>query len=373
MQTALKKTLSLLATAALFFCCAAAAGAAPDENVNRDVLYSSNGEENIYITQDKFLYNFNGEEPGVTICGYAGDLHELSFPNLINGREVSAIDKGSFENDDRILSVSFPNSIKSIGENSFNGCKNLTTVNLASGVNQFRKVFCDCPAITSITFPNGVGSISESFRRCKKLSYIKFARSVTKIDDRSFSDCTSLRKIEWIGRMVNLGNAFDGCTALETVAIPDGVILINGAFDGCTSLQKITFPQTLLYITGGFSDCPSLTEVDLPEKLLFVNDSFNHCENLSRVKTGDATKISDNAFMNCPHLVIEKGNDTLWQVLGGLALTALMLLTGILVYRRLTAMSGSDGRKRKKAPKHTKARKTGRRSERNRQGKPSEK
>lgn len=335
-----------MTAAAIFLCCSVSVYAAQSEYANADKLYSRNGDESIYISEDNFLYNFKGEQPGVSICGYVGESTDITIPHIINGREVSAIYKDSFAGNETLESVSFPNSIKEIGANCFNGCTKLTTVKLATGVNQFEDVFCDCPALESMVFPQGVHSIQDSFKNCTSLSYVKFARSVSTIGDHSFSGCTSLRKIDWLGGIIKLGNAFDDCPAIESVAIPEGVVLIDGAFDNCDSLKKITFPETLLYITGGFTNCSSLTEVALPQKLLFVNEAFNNCESLSKLKYCESTTISETAFIKCPKLVVETKYDSLLHILGWCAMIIIMAIAGYLTFRLLTFMAGNILRKK---------------------------
>ena len=334
-----KKAASAALAAGLFLCCALSVYADKSDYADIDRLYSRKGDESIYISEGKFLYNFKGDYPGVTICGYAGDSKTLNIPNMINGRDVAAIEKDAFAGNKRIEKVTFPNSVKSIGNNCFNGCPNLKEVSLATGVSTFEKVFCDCPKLKSITFPQGVSSIQDSFKNCTSLSYVKFARSVTSIGEQSFSGCISLTQIDWMGGIVKLGNAFDGCTALESLSFPEGLVLIDGAFGGCTALREISFPQTLLYITGGFTGCSSLTKIELPEKALFVNEAFNDCENLSKLRHSDATSISDTAFKRCPKLVIEKENHFMSRLLKWTALVAIMALAGFLTFRLLTFMA----------------------------------
>ncbi len=342
-----KRLAAAASAAVLFICFSLTAYAQQSEYADVDKLYSRNGNESIYISEGKFLYNFKGDYTGVTICGYAGNSHTLNIPHMINGREVSAIEKDTFAGDKRIEAVTFPHSIKSIGNNCFNGCSNLKTVTLSSGVSEFDKVFCDCPSLQSITFPQGVSSIKGSFKNCASLNYVKFARSVTSISEESFKGCESLTQIDWMGGIVKLGNAFDNCTALESLTFPEGLVLIDGAFDGCSALKEITFPETLLYITGGFAQCDSLTNIELPQKVLFVNEAFNSCENLSRLKYSDNTTISETAFMKCPKLVIEKENHFIAGLLKWSAIVAVMGLAGFLTFRLLTHMA--DNLKRKKS------------------------
>lgn len=342
-----KRLAASLMAAALFFGGAASVYAEQSDYVEVDKLYSSENGENVYIYEDQFLYNFKGSNPGVTLCGYVGESTTLDIPHMINGREVSAIDENAFKGDERIETVIFPNSVKSIGNNGFCECSKLKTVKLATGVNELYKVFNDCPVLQTMEFPQGVGTIKDSFKNCSALSYVKFSRSVTNIGDYSFSGCTSLTQIDWLGGIVKLNNAFDDCTALKSVSIPEGVVLIDGAFDGCVSLNEISFPESLLYITGGFTGCTSLTKLELPSKLLFVNEAFNDCENLSKLKYSESTTISETAFMKCPKLVIEKDYNIIFRLIGWIAILLVMVLTGYITFRLLTFTADNLSKQKK--------------------------
>ena len=341
----LRRLTAAVIAAAVFLCAPASVFAAKSDDDTADKLYSRDGDTYIYITQDKYLYNFKGDNPGLTICGYVGDSGKLTIPYMINGRDVTAIQADTFVNDERITSVTMPGTLKEIGKNCFNGCPNLKEVKLRGNVNEFREVFCGCTALEKMIFPQGVGSIIASFKDCTALTYVRFSRSVSTIDEESFKGCTALTDIEWLGNMNSLNDSFDGCTGLEEVILPGGLIRIDGAFDGCTALRSISFPDTLLYITSGFSGCTALTELTLPEKLLFVNDAFDGCKELSKVRSSQMTTISASSFTGCPKLTIEKEKEgSLWLVLGHLAVVIVAVITALLVYRYLDEKAKQIGR-----------------------------
>ena len=79
----IKRLAALAMTLALFICAAATAHAAQSEYGDIDRLYSRDGNESIYISESKYLYNFKGDYPGVTVCGYAGDSKDLKIPLII--------------------------------------------------------------------------------------------------------------------------------------------------------------------------------------------------------------------------------------------------------------------------------------------------
>ncbi len=103
--------------------------------------------------------------------------------------------------------------------------------------------FTDCERLTSITIPDSVTSIgAQTFARCKSLTGITIPNGVTSIGIFTFSGCWSLKSItipssvSWIAE-----NAFYGC-GLTNITIPNGVTHISQqAFLYCKDLTSITF------------------------------------------------------------------------------------------------------------------------------------
>ena len=107
---------------------------------------------------------------------------------------------------------------------------------------------------------------------------ITIPSGVTRLEDFTFDDCTSLVKIAIPTTIVNIGaGVFLDCTNLTEITIPNGVTRLGntdnasmaswGVFEGCTSLKKISIPETVISIgDSAFQGCTSLKEIRILNK-----------------------------------------------------------------------------------------------------------
>ena len=117
-------------------------------------------------------------------------------------------------------SITFLQSITSIGDNAFNYCTNLANIEIPETVISIgRFAFSSCKKLTNIEIPESVISIGNSaFVNCQNLTKIKIPRSVTSIDWDTFSWCINLTNIEIPENITSIGsNAFLVCSKLSTV------------------------------------------------------------------------------------------------------------------------------------------------------------
>lgn len=94
-------------------------------------------------------------------------------------------------------------------------------------------------SLTSITIPDSVTSIGEyAFDGCKSLASITIPDSVTYIGYSAFDGCRSLASITIPDSVTHISQyAFNGCSSLKSITIPDSVISIAyNAFDNCSNL-----------------------------------------------------------------------------------------------------------------------------------------
>ena len=132
---------------------------------------------------------------------------------------VKEIYEGAFFSS-RIKRLTFPKSLKYIGEKAFESCKCLTELVIPKTLKKVDDdAFNDCTALTSVTLP-------DTFR---------------KISNKMFYDCTSLTEITIPESVKSIGRcAFEGCTALREIIIPLSVKTIGvDAFERCEQLRVI--------------------------------------------------------------------------------------------------------------------------------------
>jgi len=151
----------------------------------------------------------------ITITGYYGDP-DVTIPATIDGLPVTGIGDSAFSSK-QIVSVSIPNSVRTIGDSAFHSCGSLM----------------------SVMIPNSVTFIgNHAFASCVNLANLTIGSSVTTIGDFAFSRCPALSKVILPNTVTNIGaNAFEACTGLADAKIGNGVSVVgDSAFAGCLNL-----------------------------------------------------------------------------------------------------------------------------------------
>ena len=90
----------------------------------------------------------------VEITDYKGKAKELTIPDMLDGKKVSAIGNSAFYSCDSLTSVSIPDSVTSIGDRAFFCCISLTSVTIPDSVTSIGDgAFLFCPANLTLTVP----------------------------------------------------------------------------------------------------------------------------------------------------------------------------------------------------------------------------
>ena len=251
----------------------------------------------------------------------------------------------AFEGCTGLTSITIPDSVTSIGEDTFRKCDNLASIYVSSqnkfyssddGVllNKDKTKVIRCPngKKGKYVIPDSVTSInSYAFYGCIGLTDITIPDSVTSIGDYAFYNtawynnqpdgivCAGKVLYKYKGTMpentsitipdsvTSIGtNAFQSCTGLASVTIGNNVTSIEwGAFAGCKGLKSITLSASLTLIEyGTFQNCTSLKSIIIPNSVTKIGgDAFGNCTSLESVTIPDSVmEIGGGAFGNCTSL-----------------------------------------------------------------------
>ena len=118
----------------------------------------------------------------------------------------------------QIKKITIVHGVQSIGNDTFFGCENLTSVSIPSTVTKIgNTAFRDCVNLTEVTIPDSVTSLGHyAFYGCKLLSNVDLGDGVTTIGNHAFRECSALKSIILPKSITSIGNsAFAGCSKLE--------------------------------------------------------------------------------------------------------------------------------------------------------------
>jgi hypothetical protein len=141
-----------------------------------------------------------------------------------------------------LVTVSFPDSLTTIGREAFYGCLTLSPIVLPASVSTIgERAFQLCNSITTISFPEGITTIARYLvYGCHSLESIVLPSTVTIIEESTFYACESLTTINIPDSVCHIGfSAFMLCELLAYIAIPDNTTIDPRTFVGCTELERI--------------------------------------------------------------------------------------------------------------------------------------
>ena len=262
---------------------------------------------------DGIYYNFDGNNAIVTQnpSKYQGNVVIPSSVNY-NSKDysVTRIGDNAFEGCTGLTSIDIPNSVTSIGNYAFNTCNGLTSVTIGNSVTSIGDdAFYNCFRLTSVNIGNSVTSIgNEAFRRCSGLTSITIPNSVTSIGRNIFLGCDALSSLT-----VSVNNpkydSRENCNAIIETAtntlvvgikptvIPNSVTSIGDyAFYGCSGLTSVTIPNSVTSIgESAFDGCSDLTSVTIPNSVTSIgNEAFRRCYRLTFVTLNCNAIVSKN-------------------------------------------------------------------------------
>ena len=289
---------------------------------------------------------------------YLGDAENVIIPAEISKHEIKGIESTAFLFNTNLKSVTIPNSITSILNSPFTGCKNLeefivspehqvyetidgvlfnkrtktldffpkgkkiTEYTVPEGITSIRNfAFSGNDNLISLTLPDSLMTVGLGFvTDCDKLEEIRISSNnpiFETIDGVLFNKETKTLVAFPPGKnvteytvpqgIISIGErAFYKCENLTSITLPEGLTSIEeAAFEGCRNLLSITLPEGLTTIEeGAFATCYKLKSVTLPESLTSIGDrAFFNCQKLNSINFPEGLiSIGDSAFGKCKSL-----------------------------------------------------------------------
>lgn len=250
-------------------------------------------EENSKIVDNNgLIYHVNGNEK--ILLRYVGDVKNIEIEE-----GTYRIYRDAF-NGSQIESVSFPDGLKIIDNNAFDGASQLGSVELPSSVTEIGEfAFANNPSLVNFNISAcNLAELSKGLLSgCSGLCSVVIPSTVTRINERAFANCTQFGK----------GN---NGSYVEFVLGANIEYIGSGAFMGCLSLSKITIPfigsgdgtsHQLSHVFGG-NNYPRISEVTVLSGANIAESAFEGFTGLQTVNMPTATEIGAKAFKDCNSL-----------------------------------------------------------------------
>ncbi len=149
------------------------------------------------------------------------------------------------------VNVEMSDTVKSIGNYTFNNCIRLKAVNLSDGITEISpKTFNNLPSLEGVNLGNGITTIpTQLFYNCKQLKFAGIGNKVRRIGTKAFCDCTSLQEIVIPDSVTTINDmAFYNCISVQEVTLGSGVKDIGSkAFSNLIHCERLNINSDLPY------------------------------------------------------------------------------------------------------------------------------
>lgn len=257
----------------------------------------------------------------------------VTIPAVVNNYPVVAIADGvgSDLTSVKVLDLSKATNLKTIGENCFSYCPNLTTVTFRTSpvIDSIgSNAFYYCPKLTTVSNLDKQTAITKvgtsvfgltPFMDTQTADFVKIGKTLVKYNGEAtavtiptgityISDAFFGKDIVSVslGSVTEIGsNAFYGCKSLSEVDLANVTSVGDMAFSGCTALKSVKYGAKLTSIGFcSFANCTSLSEFKYTgtgaSKLTAIGEcAFWNDRCLYYLDTGTIKNVNVGTFWNC--------------------------------------------------------------------------
>ncbi len=210
------------------------------------------GSETVIEQENKWVLGPEITEPDQGIFA-----NQNNITNLIIGNNIKGISDYAFYSCGTLSSIdlSKANAVDTIGNGAFANCRNLENFNIASNANLTaigKDAFYYCRKLTSFSVPIGVQAIGDNcFEGCTALQTVDFNGGgdsevfLRELGYHVFKGCSSLIAVDFppVYEETDVDiDMFEGCTSLQRIKIPNSKVNIGKFHDGGTNGAGIQYP-----------------------------------------------------------------------------------------------------------------------------------
>jgi len=216
-----------------------------------------------------YLEDINSQTLTICISAFE-DCENLEIVEFIDNFKKVQFGNCCFRNCKALKKFIFPNNTTFIGNGMFDGCLQLSQVQLFPPVRIIpSEFFSMCQSLTSIELPKTVEILQDRVFENSGLKSLFMTidndPSLSNVDDEPivnevsfvsvgincFANCHNLTNIHFTDKLEKLGReTFVNCINLETVRLSDKIKkLPRGIFRNCESLKNVNIPKSLTKIS----------------------------------------------------------------------------------------------------------------------------
>lgn len=250
----------------------------------------------------------------LAITGCTAPTGNLTLPDSLDfgalgTLSVTRIEDNAFFSYSDMTGISLPNSLKSIGKESFEGCSKLTDITIPDSVTAIDELaFIACSKLETVVMGNGVTTVGkEAFESCSSLDSITLSDKLESIPNMMFYYCSTLESITIPASVTTIGQSAFANSGLTGIVIPDTVTTLGQSiFQDCTSLATVTLPDSPGFTSlpfGLFFRCTGLKSITIPPHVTTIDDAAFYETGLTGIVLPDTvTSIGSAAFQGCQDL-----------------------------------------------------------------------
>ncbi|MGM9869260.1 MAG: leucine-rich repeat protein [Sodaliphilus sp.] len=206
-----------------------------------------------------------------------------TYTNSVYSYHLVAIANSACKGDSQVKSFDFSNAtnLVTIGNYSFSGCTNLTSVNLGSTVAAIGDYAFENASFSSITIPASIRSIGYlALNKCPNLSAISVSNNIAFQSSYGvLYKCLEDDKLD----LLCCPAAFPYTAFYEYMFLPQVTVIENYAFAYCTNLNTIHIPYGVQKLKAYLFNA-ALQEVKIPSSVTeFDAEVFGNASGLQRI------------------------------------------------------------------------------------------